>query len=59
MKSWLQYCIRFLRRLTGDDAYERYLEHCHQCHAGEPMLDRRQFYVVETQRKWSGVKRCC
>ena len=59
MKQQLLACLRALRHITGDDAYERYLMHHHQHHATEPLLDRRAFYLVEQQRKWSGVKRCC
>lgn len=55
LKEWL----RVLRRLSGDDAYERYLEHHRRHHAQELLLDRRAFYIDEQQRKWSGVKRCC
>lgn len=49
-----------VRRLSGDDAYERYLEHWreHHAHDGEP-LSRRNFYKAEVDRKWSGVRRCC
>lgn len=54
-------CLRALvRRLNGDDAYERYLAHWRGHHAddGAP-LDRRQFYQAELQRKWNGIRRCC
>jgi uncharacterized short protein YbdD (DUF466 family) len=50
-----------LRTLTGDDAYERYLEHWRRCHTardGAP-LDRAAFFRSEQQRKWDGVRRCC
>jgi hypothetical protein len=23
------------------------------------VLDRREYYLAEQQRKWAGVKRCC
>jgi hypothetical protein len=23
------------------------------------VLDRREYYLAEQQRKWTGVKRCC
>lgn len=47
--------------LNGDAAYERYLTHWHVHHAqaGEKPLSRKAFFVVETQRKWNGIKRCC
>ena len=55
LKTWL----RVLRRITGDDAYECYLQHQQQHHCGETVLNRRAFYLMEQQRKWTGVKRCC
>ncbi len=48
-----------LRRMTGDDAYERYLEHHYQHHAAESPLDRAEFFRSEQKRKWDGVRRCC
>jgi len=59
MKQTLLTWLRALRRVTGDDAYERYLAHHRQHHLAERPLDRRAFYLAEQQRKWSGVKRCC
>jgi uncharacterized short protein YbdD (DUF466 family) len=49
------------RSLNGDAAYECYLAHWHtHDHAPEEQpLDRKAFFAAETQRKWSGVKRCC
>lgn len=55
LKVWLQ----ILRRLSGDDAYERYLTHHQLHHAARPPLDRRSFYIAEQERKWNGIKRCC
>lgn len=52
---------RALRTLSGDDAYERYVEHFRREHgedAGAP-LDRATFFREEERRKWHGVKRCC
>jgi len=49
----------FIRRLSGDDAYERYLQQ-HAAHGhGEPPLDRKTFYKQWQDSKWKGVKRCC
>ena len=59
MKQILLTWLRALRRVTGDDAYERYLAHHHQHHSAERSLDRREFYLAEQQRRWTGVKRCC
>lgn len=48
----------WLRALSGDDAYERYLTHHARAHAGAP-LSRRAFYAQREERKWSGISRCC
>ena len=48
---------RWLRQLSGDDAYERY--RAHPCAHHTPPLTRREFYRQEQQRKWNGVSRCC
>ena len=50
---------QIVRRITGDDAYERYLAHRDACAAPGPLLDRHAFYLAEQQRKWGGVTRCC
>ena len=49
----------FLRTLVGDDAYDRYRAHQLHCHAGEPPLDRKAYYLLRQQEKWNGVSRCC
>jgi uncharacterized short protein YbdD (DUF466 family) len=49
-----------VRALSGDDAYERYLEHRLEHHAEEVPLDRHQFYLREQERRYSGgPTRCC
>lgn len=51
---------RFLRMLSRDDAYERYLQHHQVAHtATSARLSRQEFYLREQQRKWSGISRCC
>jgi uncharacterized short protein YbdD (DUF466 family) len=51
----------WLREVSGDDAYERYLQHWQDKHAhegGQPM-SRKEFFASEQDRKWNGVRRCC
>jgi len=48
-----------IRRLSGDDAYERYLAHHAAAHPGEPVLSRKEFFKGEQERKWGGIRRCC
>jgi len=50
---------RLIRRVVGDDAYERYKAHHVQCHRDQPMLDARAFYLERQREKWGGVNRCC
>ena len=48
-----------IRRLSGDDAYERYLQQiAEHGHEGEPM-SRQEFFKQWQDSKWKGVKRCC
>ncbi len=59
--SALKRIMAFIRQLSGDDAYERYLQHWQQHHAqhNSTPLSRRAFFTAELERKWQGVKRCC
>jgi uncharacterized short protein YbdD (DUF466 family) len=50
---------QYLRQVTGDDAYERYVAHQQVAHAGEAPLTRRQFFKKRQEEKWSKVSRCC
>ncbi len=59
MRNRLRRVWDAIRRLSGDDAYERYLRHCAQHHAGQTPLPRAEFFKQWQDRKWSGVKRCC
>jgi uncharacterized short protein YbdD (DUF466 family) len=49
----------WLRQASGDDAYERYLEHHRTAHPERIPLGRAQFCRNRDVEKWSGVKRCC
>ena len=61
MRAELRKIWMLLREMTGDDAYERYLEHWRTRHLadGAAPLDRAAFYREEQRRKWEGVRRCC
>jgi len=56
---------RIVRRLSGDDAYEQYLEHYarhHQTDIGHdyhPPLNKADFFKQWQDEKWNGMKRCC
>jgi uncharacterized short protein YbdD (DUF466 family) len=59
VRAWSAALWRGLRTLSGDDAYERYRAHHAAHHPREPLLSRRAFCAQATQRRWSGVSRCC
>lgn len=48
-----------VRRLSGDDAYERYLAHQVAHHPEMPLLSRREYFRRSEREKWEGVRRCC
>lgn len=49
-----------IRALSGDDAYERYLEETRALGPDQgPPLDRKRFEHLRVQRRWSGITRCC
>jgi len=50
---------QLLRSLSGDDAFERYLEHSRDHHPGSAVLDRRAFYLREQERRFSGGPTSC
>ena len=50
---------RWLRAVSGDDAYERYLAHHAGAHPEREPLDRRTFFRERETAAWAKVKRCC
>jgi uncharacterized short protein YbdD (DUF466 family) len=49
-----------VRSISGDDAYERYLEHHKRNHPESEPPTRRSFFLSEQQRRWNGgPNRCC
>ena len=51
----------YVRQLSGDDAYERYLQHFaeHHEHSEESPLSKHAFFKAWQDKKWTGIKRCC
>jgi uncharacterized short protein YbdD (DUF466 family) len=53
---------RWLRQMSGDDAYERYLMHFESCsehQSGKLPLSRKAFFKQWQDGKWNGNNRCC
>ena len=59
MDAELRKIWQYLRQVSGDDAYERYLAHHRQAHAGEPPMTQEQHFRKRQDEKWSKVSRCC
>lgn len=65
MFSKIKVCWQLLRRLSGDDAYERYLRHYAKhhksncVHGSDGPLSKKDFFTQWQDEKWNGVKRCC
>ena len=52
---------QLIRQLSGDDAYDRYLNHFAKHHSeegGEP-LGKAEFFKQRQDNKWTGINRCC
>lgn len=59
LSHWLRAAWRYLREVSGDDAYERYLAHHASQHAGETQMTPKEYFAERQRQKWSGVTRCC
>ena len=55
MRHWLAALWRYLREVTGDAAYDRYL--LHACRGQR--LSREEFYLDRLARRYGGPSRCC
>jgi uncharacterized short protein YbdD (DUF466 family) len=50
---------RFLRQVSGDDAYERYLQHVARFHPEQTPMSRAEHFRFRQEQKWNRVSRCC
>ncbi|MSQ80238.1 MAG: putative selenoprotein [Candidatus Methylopumilus sp.] len=57
MINFFKNCYHFLRQLSGDHLYDLYCKQ-HKGHK-HPIMDRKTFYQLRLEKKWSGIKRCC
>jgi uncharacterized short protein YbdD (DUF466 family) len=48
-----------LREMSGDNAYDHYLQWYACKHPQVPLLSRKAFYRQLEERKWNGIRRCC
>lgn len=65
MKAKLKTAWSWVRHLSGDDAYDRYLKHYQEHHrvgdeqGGAGPLSKAEFFKQWQDQKWNGIKRCC
>jgi len=63
MLKKIKHLWHIIRRLSGDDAYDRYLKHHAAFHAtsvdAPPPLSRKDFFKLWQENKWDGINRCC
>ena len=52
-------CWRALRTLTGDNAYELYLQHHSHTGAARKPLGRKAYFRNAQQGRWDKINRCC
>jgi len=52
---------KFIRTLSGDNAYEKYLENIKSCKKHNELipLSSRDFYQKRIDEKWNKINRCC
>ena len=59
LSAGLKQVWQYVRQVSGDDAYERYLAHHRQAHTGEAPMTQEQHFKKHQEEKWSKVSRCC
>jgi uncharacterized short protein YbdD (DUF466 family) len=52
LRAWLAW-------LNGDVAYQRFVAHQSRHHPERPSPSRAEFYRMEVERRWNGIRRCC
>ncbi len=50
---------RFVRQVSGDDAYDRYAEHMRLTHPDQRAMERAEFFRFMQDQKWNRISRCC
>jgi len=56
----LRFCWWYLREVSGESAYDRYVAHSRRDHPGEPVMSRRDFERRrQDARENTTQARCC
>lgn len=59
MNTLLKPFWNFVRQVSGDDAYERYLAHQRAHHSDTRPMTRREYFKRRQDEKWNKISRCC
>ena len=59
MKQFLSAGLSLLRGVTGDDAYEKYLEHHQRTHPDQKPVSPQAFFQAQLEQKFNCVSGCC
>jgi uncharacterized short protein YbdD (DUF466 family) len=61
--EWLYHARRVVADvwlgLSGQYAYEQYVEHRRRHHPEQPIATREEFFRRELTEGWEGIRRCC
>ena len=56
----LRFVWWYVREVSGETAYDRYVEHARRTHAGEPVMSRRDFERRRQDARENQTQaRCC
>jgi uncharacterized short protein YbdD (DUF466 family) len=60
VRQFLSAGFSLLRGVTGDDAYDRYIEHHERTH-GDTLapMTRQEFFKAQLENRWNCVSGCC
>ncbi|HZP86459.1 MAG TPA: YbdD/YjiX family protein [Burkholderiales bacterium] len=56
---WLRTGWNYLRQVSGDDAYERYVAHLARFHPDVTPMSRGEHFRRRQEEKWNRLSRCC
>lgn len=59
MKQFLSAGLSLLRGVTGDDAYDRYIDHMKLTQPQEEPMSAEAFFRAQLEQKWNCVNGCC
>ncbi len=48
---------QFIRTISGDNAYEQYLNN--NGSSAPRILSRQEFFILKENQKWNKINRCC